>query len=76
MQYDSFQEKFYILDRNEATEDDIHQGMICEVCEMTPIQGLRYNCIDCPTFDLCEECYKKEAHGDHRMQRKTTAGKL
>lgn len=43
---------------------------------MNPIKGLRFKCLDCPDFDLCEECYNKEIHKHHKMKRITQFGKL
>lgn len=36
-----------------------HQGVVCDNCEITPIVGLRFKCVDCLEFDLCEKCYGK-----------------
>ena len=64
-----------LSDVNEASEDDdIHQGIECDGCEMNPIHGLRYHCLDCPDYDLCEGCYNKEVHSQHKMKRKSAKG--
>ena len=55
--------------------DDVHEGIECDGCEMNPIRGLRFKCLDCPDFDLCEECYNREVHKHHKMKRKTAKGK-
>ena len=57
-------------------DDDINQRIICDGCQMNPIKGLRFKCLDCPDFDLCEECYNKEIHKHHKMKRITQFGKL
>ena len=54
---------------------DIHHGIICDACESDPIRGLRFKCLECPDFDICEECYNKEFHKEHKMERKTAQGK-
>ena len=43
----------------------VHEGYICDGCEMNPIVGCRYKCGVCPDFDYCEECEKKfsKQHG-------------
>ena len=43
---------------------------------MSPIKGLRYKCLDCHDYDLCEGCYNKEVHSEHKLERKTVKGKL
>eukprot|EP01017_Pseudomicrothorax_dubius_P027109 TRINITY_DN3085_c0_g2_i1.p1 TRINITY_DN3085_c0_g2~~TRINITY_DN3085_c0_g2_i1.p1 ORF type:complete len:211 (-),score=22.72 TRINITY_DN3085_c0_g2_i1:4-636(-) len=29
----------------------------CGICEVTPIKGIRYKCLNCFDFNLCEQCY-------------------
>ena len=67
--------RFTFSDKDEATEDDVHQGITCDGCGMNPIKGLRYKCFDCPDYDLCEGCYNKEVHSEHKLERKTVKGK-
>ena len=67
---------FSFFHQNEATDDDVNQRIICDGCQMNPIKGLRFKCLDCPDFDLCEECYNKEIHKHHKMKRITQLGKL
>ena len=43
---------------------------------MSPIRGLRYHCLDCPDYDLCEGCYNKEIHCQHKLKRKTAKGMM
>ncbi|XP_018333475.1 sequestosome-1 [Agrilus planipennis] len=67
-----------ILNKNEETreepitlEADINVGrrvIICDVCERT-IEGFRYNCLQCPDFDLCKDCEHKGYHREHLMVR-------
>ena len=58
----------HILDQDKNKEEDIHYGIVCDVCEMKPIRGVRYKCMECPDFDLCEGCHDKELHKEHKMQ--------
>ena len=43
----------------------IHHGIKCNVCQKFPIVGIRYKCIQCKSYDLCEQCERKfgEKHG-------------
>lgn len=43
-----------------------HTGITCEHCRQFPIMGVRYKCLICPSFDLCEQCEEKEKH-NHPM---------
>lgn len=40
-----------------------HDGVLCDSCftmqSPTPIRGLRYKCVICPNFDLCEACFSR-----------------
>lgn len=39
---------------------------ICDGCDQ-PIFGLRYKCLVCPDYDLCDKCEKKALHSEHDM---------
>lgn len=34
----------------------IHSRVICDLCGMSPITGIRFKCIECRDFDLCQQC--------------------
>ncbi|KAJ7936370.1 hypothetical protein B0H13DRAFT_1589672, partial [Mycena leptocephala] len=40
--------------RREVPEAQVHHA-ICTVCSIS-ISGVRYKCMQCPDFDLCEDC--------------------
>ncbi|XP_005520075.2 PREDICTED: dystrotelin [Pseudopodoces humilis] len=42
--------------RLSATEMVSHQAK-CRVCNVFPITGIRYRCLKCLNFDLCQACY-------------------
>ena len=42
-------------------ESLIHTGIKCSLCQKFPIVGIRYKCLQCKSYDLCEECEK--THG-------------
>ncbi|NXW49954.1 DYTN protein, partial [Nyctiprogne leucopyga] len=42
--------------RLSATEMISHQAR-CRVCKIFPITGLRYRCLKCLNFDLCQVCF-------------------
>ena len=37
----------------------IHYGVKCNECQVFPIVGIRYKCLKCENFDLCEQCEGK-----------------
>ncbi|XP_062971946.1 dystrotelin [Elgaria multicarinata webbii] len=49
-----------------ATEMVTHQ-VKCKVCKSFPITGLRYRCLKCLNFDLCQVCFFT---GQHRKPHK------
>lgn len=48
-----------------AVNNSVHNNIVCDGCEKSPITGIRYRCAVCDDFDFCEECEKKFAleHG-------------
>jgi len=54
----------------QGNEPAVHQGIICDGCQASPIVGTRFKCTVCPDFDLCETCEAKGAHqGDHPLMK-------
>jgi hypothetical protein len=33
-----------------------HKGIICDHCKAKDFSGVRFRCLDCPNFDLCDNC--------------------
>ena len=48
----------------------IHYGIKCNACGKFPIAGIRYKCIQCNSYNLCEECEIKcgKNHGHSLLQ--------
>ena len=40
----------------------IHARVTCDICEQSPIRGIRYKCTDCDDFDMCQDCEAKNEH--------------
>ena len=34
-----------------------HAGVTCDLCQISPILGVRYKCTICSNFDLCTSCF-------------------
>ncbi|XP_015747588.1 PREDICTED: E3 ubiquitin-protein ligase MIB1-like [Acropora digitifera] len=39
-----------------------HVAVVCDGCGEGPIVGTRWNCIDCPNYDLCTQCFMADVH--------------
>ena len=46
-------------------ESLIHNGIKCSLCQKFPLVGIRYKCLQCKDYNLCEECEKTQGlnHG-------------
>lgn len=40
----------------------IHLNVSCDHCKAANIQGIRYKCVTCPDYDLCEVCEAAVEH--------------
>lgn len=49
---------------NSNSSQVIHAHVTCDECGTSPIVGIRYKCVVCPDFDVCEKCEAKSTH-DH-----------
>jgi hypothetical protein len=54
---------------NEERSKVRHEGVRCDGCQVSPIEGIRYKCKACADYDLCEHCFgnREEIHVKHRM---------
>ncbi|KAK2162351.1 hypothetical protein LSH36_100g10019 [Paralvinella palmiformis] len=69
-----------VLHRIAASETAKHQAK-CNICKECPIVGLRYRCLRCFNFDMCQNCFfsgrKAKGHKlTHPMQEYCTTSEL
>src|SRR5271170_1285772 len=49
--------------QDQAHQDGfVHRGISCNKCHEEPIRGVRYHCLNCIDYDLCEYCEAEDAH--------------
>lgn len=53
---------YYIAEENAKRNAYEHRGIHCEECNLFPITGTRWHCLNCPDYDLCSSC---ETHTRH-----------
>ena len=41
---------------------EVHVGVKCDGCGVSPVVGPRWSCKDCGDFDYCNACYHTEVH--------------
>ncbi|CAE7387313.1 HERC2 [Symbiodinium pilosum] len=44
---------------SEESDPEVHEGAVCDHCEMQPILGPRFKCASCEDVSLCKTCYKR-----------------
>lgn len=56
-------------DISTKNEEVIHYQNFCDHCANDqPIKGIRFQCLECKEYDLCELCYRNQVHF-HKMKR-------
>jgi len=62
-------EKLYckIYQNSQTSKNNtVHLGIKCQRCFANPIIGIRYKCIECDNYNLCEKCEKENSEtNDH-----------
>lgn len=53
---------FRVSEDNARRNGCVHRGCQCNSCGMAPIRGVRYRCVNCADFDLCETCESQGMH--------------
>jgi len=54
--FDVFETARADLERDTGANLQVHRGITCDLCEVSPIVGVRYKSVTRPDFDLCEKC--------------------
>ena len=53
----------YHIAEDQARRDGyLHRGVSCNSCNANPIRGIRYRCVNCVDYDLCEQCEALQVH--------------
>ena len=52
----------------------IHKNSKCSECDISPIEGIKYQCLKCKSYELCSICEKKlgEKHGHPLLKLRKT----
>ncbi|KAJ3083902.1 hypothetical protein HDU99_005033 [Rhizoclosmatium hyalinum] len=47
----------HAVSEHQARKDGfVHRGVTCNHCGAQPIRGIRYHCLNCADYDLCDSC--------------------
>jgi serine/threonine protein kinase len=55
--------------KRRSIKDRTYHDVICDICDADPIRGVRYKCLECENYDLCQECLDKDGHKQHVILR-------
>ncbi|KKA29854.1 hypothetical protein TD95_000433 [Thielaviopsis punctulata] len=58
---------FRVSEDNSRRNAYVHRGCQCNYCSVVPIRGIRYRCINCADFDLCESCEGQGLHNKNHV---------
>lgn len=62
--YSTFKQMFtdYLSDKRADQDSTVHEGIVCDGCEVSPIKGIRYMCSVNADTDYCHNCMKSGNH--------------
>ncbi|KAL1900436.1 hypothetical protein Cpir12675_000902 [Ceratocystis pirilliformis] len=58
---------FRVSEDNARRNAYVHRGCQCNSCSTVPIRGIRYRCVNCADFDLCEACESQSLHNKNHV---------
>jgi hypothetical protein len=58
------------VEQSNENNNTVHVGITCDGCQ-GPVVGIRYKCMECPDYDLCQTCSEKNLHPEHNMLKMT-----
>lgn len=47
---------YYIAEEQAMREGFEHRGIRCSQCDESPIRNIRWHCLNCPDYELCNHC--------------------
>eukprot|EP00040_Diaphanoeca_grandis_P031744 m.190498 g.190498 ORF g.190498 m.190498 type:complete len:416 (+) comp32405_c11_seq5:140-1387(+) len=53
---------YNIASEQAKKEGHVHRGITCNVCKVSPLRGIRYKCLNCVDYDVCEDCEQVDRH--------------
>ena len=60
-----------VAKKKDKNKEEKHFFIECSECEAHPIVGIRYNCLECYDYDLCQGCKDDKCHPEHKMALKS-----
>ena len=72
---DLLENKENYFELNNNVSDEIHHDFYsCNICNKEPIYGIRFSCLNCDGFDLCQNCFdtiideKSHFNNEHKFE--------
>jgi len=53
---------YHIAEEEAKKQNHVHRTTRCDICNASPITGIRWHCINCPDYDLCSNCEALDEH--------------
>jgi len=58
-----------VISSTDISSQESHYGFKCDGCGTDPLIGLRFRCLVCPDYDLCNTSKHNSTHDQHSMNR-------
>ena len=64
---DLLQKQKETFDSEEKKGDIMHRDVLCRECQEFQFSGVRFMCVECQNYNLCQKCERKKPHNTEHL---------
>lgn len=64
---DLLQKQKELFDSEEKKGNIMHKDVICKECQQFQFSGVRFMCVECQNYNICQKCERKKPHNTEHL---------